>query len=115
MFSRALSFSRTPPESPVYVSGFRIDSFRPSALLRRAGREIFGLRLNMKFPRSNIYFAVGKIISADGSACPKRLCAAAVSVLLGRIGRCSRREIARSALWLARSAQVESDNAFSCM
>ncbi|GBP35756.1 hypothetical protein EVAR_82691_1 [Eumeta japonica] len=39
-----------------------------------------------------------------------RLCAAAVSLLLGRIGRCSGREIARSALSLARSAQAERDN-----
>ncbi|GBP37741.1 hypothetical protein EVAR_29942_1 [Eumeta japonica] len=39
-----------------------------------------------------------------------RLCAAAVSFLLGRIGRCSGREIARFALSLARSAQAERDN-----
>ncbi|GBP03739.1 hypothetical protein EVAR_69338_1 [Eumeta japonica] len=39
-----------------------------------------------------------------------RLCAAAVSLLLGRIGRWSGREIARSALSLARSAQAERDN-----
>ncbi|GBP33109.1 Phenoloxidase-activating factor 2 [Eumeta japonica] len=38
------------------------------------------------------------------------LCAAAVSLLLGRIGRWSGREIARSALSLARSAQAERDN-----
>ncbi|GBP36588.1 Dual 3',5'-cyclic-AMP and -GMP phosphodiesterase 11 [Eumeta japonica] len=38
-----------------------------------------------------------------------RLCAAAVSPLLGRIGRWSGREIARSALSLARSAQAERD------
>ncbi|GBP44790.1 hypothetical protein EVAR_86605_1 [Eumeta japonica] len=41
--------------------------------------------------------------------CP-RLCAAAVSLLLGRIGRWSGREIACSALSLARSAQAERDN-----
>ncbi|GBP71893.1 Apolipophorin-3 [Eumeta japonica] len=40
----------------------------------------------------------------------KKLCAAAVSVLLGCIGRWSGREIARSALSLARSAQAERDN-----
>ncbi|GBP40143.1 hypothetical protein EVAR_20284_1 [Eumeta japonica] len=51
-----------------------------------------------------------------------RLCAAAVSLLLGRIGRCERveeserspfhsgREIARSALSLTHSAQAERDN-----
>ncbi|GBP58610.1 hypothetical protein EVAR_38849_1 [Eumeta japonica] len=39
-----------------------------------------------------------------------RLSAAAVSLLLGRIGRWSGREIARSALSLARSAQAERDN-----
>ncbi|GBP52330.1 hypothetical protein EVAR_38476_1 [Eumeta japonica] len=39
-----------------------------------------------------------------------RLCAAAVSFLLGRIGQWSRREIACSALSLARSAQAERDN-----
>ncbi|GBP59203.1 Atrial natriuretic peptide-converting enzyme [Eumeta japonica] len=39
-----------------------------------------------------------------------RLCAAAVSLLLGRIGRWSGREIARSMLSLARSAQSERDN-----
>ncbi|GBP15724.1 hypothetical protein EVAR_93913_1 [Eumeta japonica] len=39
-----------------------------------------------------------------------RLCAAAVSLLLGRIGRWSGREIARSALSLARSAQAERGN-----
>ncbi|GBP35006.1 hypothetical protein EVAR_28471_1 [Eumeta japonica] len=39
-----------------------------------------------------------------------RLCAAAVSLLLGRIGRWSGREIARSALSLACSAQAERDN-----
>ncbi|GBP62003.1 hypothetical protein EVAR_46032_1 [Eumeta japonica] len=39
-----------------------------------------------------------------------RLCAAAVSLLLGRIGRWSGREIARCALSLARSAQAERDN-----
>ncbi|GBP76178.1 hypothetical protein EVAR_49975_1 [Eumeta japonica] len=40
-----------------------------------------------------------------------RLCAAAVSLLLlGRIGRWSGREIARSALSLERSAQAERDN-----
>ncbi|GBP80722.1 hypothetical protein EVAR_57193_1 [Eumeta japonica] len=38
------------------------------------------------------------------------LCAAAVSLLLGRVGRRSGREIARSALSLARSAQAERDN-----
>ncbi|GBP79821.1 hypothetical protein EVAR_61412_1 [Eumeta japonica] len=38
-----------------------------------------------------------------------RLCAAAVSLLLGRIGRWSGREITRSALSLARSAQAERD------
>ncbi|GBP36935.1 hypothetical protein EVAR_23238_1 [Eumeta japonica] len=38
------------------------------------------------------------------------LCAAAVSLLLGRIGRWTVREIARSALSLARSAQAERDN-----
>ncbi|GBP13441.1 hypothetical protein EVAR_4196_1 [Eumeta japonica] len=38
------------------------------------------------------------------------LCAAAESLPLGRIGRWSGREIARSALSLARSAQVERDN-----
>ncbi|GBP10104.1 hypothetical protein EVAR_77527_1 [Eumeta japonica] len=38
------------------------------------------------------------------------LCAVAVSLLLGRIGRRSGREIARSALSLARSAQAERDN-----
>ncbi|GBP92314.1 hypothetical protein EVAR_66730_1 [Eumeta japonica] len=38
-----------------------------------------------------------------------RLCAAAVSLLLGRIGRCGR-EIALSALSLTRSARVERDN-----
>ncbi|GBP19428.1 hypothetical protein EVAR_15776_1 [Eumeta japonica] len=38
-----------------------------------------------------------------------RLCAAAVSLLLGRIGRWSGREIARSALSLARLAQTECD------
>ncbi|GBP18620.1 hypothetical protein EVAR_14390_1 [Eumeta japonica] len=38
------------------------------------------------------------------------LCAAAVSFLLGRIGRWSGGEIARSALSLARSAQAERDN-----
>ncbi|GBP45015.1 hypothetical protein EVAR_33444_1 [Eumeta japonica] len=40
----------------------------------------------------------------------RRLCAAAVSLLLGHIGRWSGREIARSALSLARSAQAERDN-----
>ncbi|GBP38322.1 hypothetical protein EVAR_36274_1 [Eumeta japonica] len=40
----------------------------------------------------------------------QRLCAAAVSLLLGRIGRWSGREIARCALSLARSAQAERDN-----
>ncbi|GBP92574.1 hypothetical protein EVAR_70948_1 [Eumeta japonica] len=39
-----------------------------------------------------------------------KLCAAAVSLLLGHISRWSRREIARSALSLARSAQAERDN-----
>ncbi|GBP40679.1 hypothetical protein EVAR_36415_1 [Eumeta japonica] len=39
-----------------------------------------------------------------------RLCAAAVSLLLARIGRWSGREIARSVLSLARSAQAERDN-----
>ncbi|GBP37939.1 hypothetical protein EVAR_84925_1 [Eumeta japonica] len=39
-----------------------------------------------------------------------RLCAAAVSLVLGRIGRRSGREIACSALSLARSAQAERDN-----
>ncbi|GBP42584.1 TNF receptor-associated factor 5 [Eumeta japonica] len=39
-----------------------------------------------------------------------RLCAAAVSLLLGRIGRWSGREIACPALSLARSAQAERDN-----
>ncbi|GBP35218.1 hypothetical protein EVAR_18343_1 [Eumeta japonica] len=39
-----------------------------------------------------------------------RLCAAAVSLLFGRIGRWNGREIARSALSLARSAQAERDN-----
>ncbi|GBP24931.1 hypothetical protein EVAR_12598_1 [Eumeta japonica] len=38
------------------------------------------------------------------------LCAAAVSLLLGLIGRWSGREFARSALSLARSAQAERDN-----
>ncbi|GBP75246.1 hypothetical protein EVAR_45445_1 [Eumeta japonica] len=38
------------------------------------------------------------------------LCAAAVSLLLGRLGRWSGREIARSAFSLARSAQAERDN-----
>ncbi|GBP52067.1 hypothetical protein EVAR_97537_1 [Eumeta japonica] len=38
------------------------------------------------------------------------LCAAAVSLLLGRIGRWSGREISRAALSLARSAQAERDN-----
>ncbi|GBP38379.1 hypothetical protein EVAR_36332_1 [Eumeta japonica] len=37
------------------------------------------------------------------------LCAAAVSFLLGRVGRWSGREIARSALSLARSVQAERD------
>ncbi|GBP71629.1 hypothetical protein EVAR_53112_1 [Eumeta japonica] len=40
----------------------------------------------------------------------QRLCAAAVSILLGRIGRWSGREIARSTLSLARSAQAERKN-----
>ncbi|GBP21279.1 hypothetical protein EVAR_11674_1 [Eumeta japonica] len=46
-----------------------------------------------------------------------RLCAVAISLLLGRIGRWSGREIARSALSLARSAQAERDNesCFSCV
>ncbi|GBP69277.1 hypothetical protein EVAR_56821_1 [Eumeta japonica] len=39
-----------------------------------------------------------------------RLRAAAVSLLLGRIGRCSGKEIARFALSLSRSAQAERDN-----
>ncbi|GBP26681.1 hypothetical protein EVAR_23451_1 [Eumeta japonica] len=39
-----------------------------------------------------------------------RSCAVAVSLLLGRIGRWSGREIARSALSFARSAQAERDN-----
>ncbi|GBP00397.1 hypothetical protein EVAR_956_1 [Eumeta japonica] len=39
-----------------------------------------------------------------------RLCAAAVSLLLGRIGQWSGREIARSALSLAHPAQAERDN-----
>ncbi|GBP90037.1 hypothetical protein EVAR_68378_1 [Eumeta japonica] len=39
-----------------------------------------------------------------------RVCAAAVSLLLGRIGQWSGREIARSALSLERSAQAERDN-----
>ncbi|GBP19388.1 hypothetical protein EVAR_12430_1 [Eumeta japonica] len=39
-----------------------------------------------------------------------RLCEAADSLLLGRIGRWSGKEIARSALSLARSAQAERDN-----
>ncbi|GBP51680.1 hypothetical protein EVAR_48303_1 [Eumeta japonica] len=39
-----------------------------------------------------------------------RLCAAAVSLLLGRIGRWSGREITRSVFSLARSAQVERDD-----
>ncbi|GBP68649.1 hypothetical protein EVAR_47655_1 [Eumeta japonica] len=39
-----------------------------------------------------------------------RLCAAAISLLLGRIGRWSGQEIACSALSLARLAQVERDN-----
>ncbi|GBP45959.1 hypothetical protein EVAR_41261_1 [Eumeta japonica] len=39
-----------------------------------------------------------------------RLCAAAVSLILGRFGRWSGREIARTALSLARSAQAERDN-----
>ncbi|GBP53123.1 hypothetical protein EVAR_97127_1 [Eumeta japonica] len=45
------------------------------------------------------------------------LCAAAVSLLLGRIGRWSGRETDRSALSLARSAQAERDNEswFSCV
>ncbi|GBP20153.1 hypothetical protein EVAR_5583_1 [Eumeta japonica] len=38
------------------------------------------------------------------------LCAATASLLLRRIGRWSGREIARSALSLARSAQAERDN-----
>ncbi|GBP01390.1 hypothetical protein EVAR_74112_1 [Eumeta japonica] len=42
-----------------------------------------------------------------------RLCAAAVSLLLVRIGRWSGREIARSTLSLARSAQAERDNGSS--
>ncbi|GBP64617.1 hypothetical protein EVAR_46546_1 [Eumeta japonica] len=37
-------------------------------------------------------------------------CAAALSLLLGRVGRRSEREVARSALSLARSAQAERDN-----
>ncbi|GBP81841.1 hypothetical protein EVAR_59736_1 [Eumeta japonica] len=37
-------------------------------------------------------------------------CAAAVSLRLGRIGRWSGREIARSTLSLARSAQAQRDN-----
>ncbi|GBP60841.1 hypothetical protein EVAR_35389_1 [Eumeta japonica] len=39
-----------------------------------------------------------------------KLFAAAISLLLGRIGRLSGSEIARSALSLARSAQAERDN-----
>ncbi|GBP13446.1 hypothetical protein EVAR_4201_1 [Eumeta japonica] len=51
------------------------------------------------------------IINSMASVLPPyaRLCAAAVSLLLGRIGRRSGREIARSALSLARSAQAERD------
>ncbi|GBP22794.1 hypothetical protein EVAR_13585_1 [Eumeta japonica] len=40
----------------------------------------------------------------------RRLCTAAVSLLLRRIGRWSGREIARSALSFARSGQAERDN-----
>ncbi|GBP32616.1 hypothetical protein EVAR_25977_1 [Eumeta japonica] len=40
----------------------------------------------------------------------RRLCAAAVSLLLRRIGRWSKTEIARSALSLACSTQAERDN-----
>ncbi|GBP41020.1 hypothetical protein EVAR_82980_1 [Eumeta japonica] len=40
----------------------------------------------------------------------QRLCAAAVSLLLGRIGRWRGREVAYSALLLAHSAQAERDN-----
>ncbi|GBP20390.1 hypothetical protein EVAR_14639_1 [Eumeta japonica] len=39
-----------------------------------------------------------------------RLCAAAVSLLLGRIGRCSGRKIARSVFSFGRSPQAERDN-----
>ncbi|GBP42772.1 Zinc finger protein 554 [Eumeta japonica] len=42
--------------------------------------------------------------------CNERLCAAAASLLLGRTGRWSVREIARSVILLACSAQVERDN-----
>ncbi|GBP41124.1 hypothetical protein EVAR_32577_1 [Eumeta japonica] len=48
--------------------------------------------------------------AGDGSARARPLCAAAVSLLLGRIGRWSGREIACQTLLLACSVQAERDN-----
>ncbi|GBP68597.1 Atrial natriuretic peptide receptor 1 [Eumeta japonica] len=68
----------------------------------RTGVKVgFGIELNRK--KTGMGIALTKYFTS-------RLCAAAVSLVLGRIGRWSGREIARSALSFARSAQMERDN-----
>ncbi|GBP45783.1 hypothetical protein EVAR_76088_1 [Eumeta japonica] len=62
-------------------------------------------QITIRDPRSALTLTL-RILYREGRA----LCAAAVSLLLGRIGRWSERETARSALSLARSAQAERDN-----
>ncbi|GBP40512.1 hypothetical protein EVAR_30571_1 [Eumeta japonica] len=62
----------------------------------------------------NLYTVYGQTIDplflATNERCNNRSCAAAASLLLGRIDRRSGREIARSALSLAHSAPAERDN-----
>ncbi|GBP39133.1 hypothetical protein EVAR_27093_1 [Eumeta japonica] len=60
-----------------------------------------------EFSAKTIQYRGVHVLLANGTL---KLCAAAVSLLCGRIGRSSGREIACSALSLARSAQAERDN-----
>ncbi|GBP52482.1 Xylulose kinase [Eumeta japonica] len=98
--------------TPVYV----MDEHGNAALLGAAIRaaELWSADTATKLPGSEPTVSPVAIPHADAekiySPMLARLCAAAVSLLFGRIGRWSEREIARSALSLVRSAQAERNN-----
>ncbi|GBP56788.1 hypothetical protein EVAR_91440_1 [Eumeta japonica] len=98
------------PRAPPAVTSARVR--RPGRTTCSTYRTIYITILERIVTLSREIIALLKKSGCWGVACTQvpMLCTAAVSLLLGRICRWSGREIARSAISLARSAQAERDN-----